>query len=160
MDSHLFWQNKKISIRKSNTIVTENLDFTAYNICLDTDVTSPELKEWSDKSMPKLIDTPEVLTKYLGFSKYSPVFTENFMEQFLNWKTDDFDTFKYLLLLMKDVQIHPFTGGMGRTENLRKRGKEASKRVTNTYPNGDRLSYTIENDIVTFIACKGHYEFH
>ena len=82
------------------------------------------------------------------------------MEQFVGWKTDDFDSFKYLLLLMKDVQIHPFTGGMGQTENLKGRGKEASKRVTNSYPDGDRLSYTVENNIVTFIACKGHYEFH
>ena len=57
---------------------------------------------------------------------------------------------------MKDVQLHPFTGGMGRTENLRYNGKEASKRITH----GNRLSYTVENNIVTFIACSGHYEFH
>jgi len=111
-------------------------------------------------SMPKFIDTEEILTKYLGFTKYQPVFTLDFITQFLKWKQDDFETFKYLLLLMKDTQIHPFTGGMGQTENLKGRGKEASKRVTNSYPDGDRLSYTVENNIVTFIACKGHYEFH
>ena len=138
----------------------ENIDVIAYNMCFEIDVTSQELKEWADMSMPKFIDTKEVLSKYLSFTKYQAVFTNDFMAQFLNWKNDDFETFKYILLLMKDVQIHPFTGGMGQTENLKGRGKEASKRVTNSYPDGDRLSYSVENNIVTFIACKGHYEFH
>lgn len=160
LDFHLFWRNRKITVRKSNATTTENIDFVAYNICLESDIATQEITEWADMSMPKFIDTKEVLTKYLGFTKYQAVFMESFMEQFVSWKTDDFETFKYLLLLMKDVQIHPFTGGMGQTENLKGRGKEASKRVTNSYPDGDRLSYTVENNIVTFIACKGHYTFH
>lgn len=61
-----------------------------------------------------------------------------------------------ILLLMKDVGLHPFTGGMGKTENLQQRGKEASKQTTQL----DRLSYTLKKNIVTFIACKGHYDFH
>ncbi len=47
-------------------------------------------------------------------------------------------------------------GGMGQTENLHGRGKEASMPVTQLH----RLSYTTDNNIVTFIACKGHYNFH
>ena len=160
LDSHFFWRNRKITVRKSTANTTENIDFIAYNIRLETDIAAKEMKEWADMSMPKFIDTKEVLTKYLGFTKYQLTFSDTFMEQFLNWKLGDFETFKYILLLMKDVQIHPFTGGMGQTENLKGRGKEASKRVTNSYPDGDRLSYTVENNIVAFIACKGHYEFH
>jgi len=57
---------------------------------------------------------------------------------------------------MKDVEIHPFTGGMGKTENLRHKGKESSKQITQL----DRLSYTLKNDNITFISCKGHYDFH
>jgi len=49
---------------------------------------------------------------------------------------------------------------MGQTENLKNRGKEASKRITNRYPEGDRLSYFLEKNNVTFLACKGHYKFH
>lgn len=160
LDSHSFWRNRKITVRKSNATATENIEFVAYNFCLVIDIATHEIKEWADMSMPKFIDTKEELTKYLGFTKYQTVFTDSFMQQFDSWKTNNFETFKYLLLLMKDVQIHPFTGGMGQTENLKGRGKEASKRVTNSYPDGDRLSYTVENNIVTFIACKGHYEFH
>ncbi len=160
LDSHAYWRNRKIQIRKSNANADENIDFVAYNVCLESDLASNEINEWADMSMPKFINTEEILTKYLGFTKYQTVFTQDFMTQFLNWKQDNFETFKYLLLLMKDVQIHPFSGGMGQTENLKGRGKEASKRITNTYPDGDRLSYTVENNIVTFIACNGHYEFH
>lgn len=160
LDSHLFWHNRRIIIRKSNENSNENIDVSTFNICSDTDIITKEINEWADMSMPKLIDDSEVLKKYLSFTKYQTTFTENFMSQLLNWKTDDFNSFKYILLLMKDVQIHPFTGGMGKTENLKYRGKEASKRINNSYPNGDRLSYSIENNIVTFIACKGHYEFH
>lgn len=160
LDSHVFWRNRKITIRKSTDNSTENIDFIAYNICLDSDISSVEMEEWADLSMPKFIDTIEVLSKYLGFTKYQVIFINNFMEQIFAWKTEDFDTFKYILLLMKDVQEHPFTGGMGQTENLKGRGKEASKRITNSYPDGDRLSYILEDNIVTFIACKGHYKFH
>lgn len=160
LDSHLFWRNRKIGIRKNDTSTAENIDFIAYNICLCTDNDSKEMEEWADMSMPKLIENKEILAKHLGFSKYQVVFTNIFLKDFFNWKNDNFEIYKYLLLLMKDVQIHPFSGGMGQTENLRGRGKEASKRITNSYPDGDRLSYTIENNTVTFIACKGHYKFH
>lgn len=159
-DSHLFWRNRKITVRKSSPTTNENIDFCVYNICLDTDITSQEINEWAEMSMPKFIDSREMLVRYLGFTKYQAEFTDNFMEHFFYWKSNNFDIFKYLLLLMKDIQIHPFTGGMGQTENLKSRGKEASKRITNSYPDGDRLSYTVGNNIVTFIACKGHYTFH
>lgn len=156
LDAHSFWHTRKISILKSNQNEDENLSFIAYNICLETDMSTPEFSEWTDGAMTKLIDTRDTLRKYLAYTKYQINFTEDFIEQLFAWKENDFETFKYLLLLMKDVQIHPFSGGMGQTENLKSRGKEASKRVTQA----DRLSYTLQNNIVTFIACKGHYDFH
>ncbi|MCK4663969.1 MAG: type II toxin-antitoxin system YoeB family toxin [Bacteroidales bacterium] len=155
-NSHPFWQNRKIGVRKINTNETENLDFITYNICFEADLGSNEFIEWTDKFMSVLINSTDVLIKYLGFTKYQVEFTTTFMEQLFEWKIEDFRTYKYVLLLMKDVQVHPFTGGMGQTENLKGRGKEASKRVTQP----DRLSYKLENDIIKFIACKGHYKFH
>ena len=155
-DAHIFWRNRKIIILKTNGVEIENVEFVAYNICLKNDINTNELTEWADKSIPAFVTTEDILRKYLSYIKYRVIFTADFMTQFYQWKTDDFDSFKYLLLLMKDVQLHPFTGGMGQTENLKKRGKEASKRVTHA----DRLSYEVENDVVKFIACKGHYDFH
>lgn len=159
-NSDAYWQNRKINILKTNTSVTENLNFSTYNICLDTDLKTVEITEWSDNVYSNKIDDEKKLTYYLSYIKYDLVFGDDFMEQFLQWKEDDTTIFKRILLLMKDVELHPFSQGIGKTENLKRRGKEGSKRITNTYPDGDRLSYSIENDIVTFIACKGHYDFH
>jgi Txe/YoeB family toxin of Txe-Axe toxin-antitoxin module len=159
-NTNQYWQKRKINILKTNTSETENLKFHTYNICLETDLASNEFKEWTDSSMSTLITNSDVLKKYLGFTKYQVEFTDDFMKELLEWKKEDIKNFKYTLLLMKDVQIHPFTGGMGKTENLKKRGKEASKRISNSYPDGHRLSYFLENSVVKFVACKGHYKFH
>lgn len=160
LDSHLFWRNKKINVRRINCESTKNLEFSVYNFCLESDIASPEIIEWADTSMIVDIVDKEILNNYLGFAKYEIVFWDTFFEQLMEWKSKNDKLYKYILALMKDVQIHPFAGGMGQTENLKGRGKEASKRITNTYPDGHRLSYSIENNVVTFIACKGHYEFH
>lgn len=159
-NTHQFWQNRKINLQKTNTSETENLHFSVYNICFEDDITKPEFLEWTNTSMIHLIKSREVLIKYLAYTKYHVVITDDFWKQFLEWQEENTKLYKYTLLLMKDVQVHPFTGGMGQTENLKNRGKEASKRITNSYPDGHRLSYSIENNTVTFIACKGHYEFH
>lgn len=159
-NSDTYWQNRKINILKTNTSATENLNFSTYNICLETDLKTNEIVEWTDNVYSNRIDNEEKLRYYLAYNKYDLVFDGDFMEQFLQWKVDDTIIFKRILLLMKDVELHPFCQGIGKTENLKNRGKEGSKRITNTYPNGHRLSYSIEDDIVTFIACKGHYLFH
>lgn len=160
LDSHIFWQKRIIKVRRKDLKQTGNWEFPVYNICFAVDVNTSEIIEWSDKSMIKNISDKEALKLYIGFTRYEPVFMDSFFDQLMEWKKNDQKLFKFILLLMKDVQLHPFTGGMGQTENLRNRGKEASKRITNSYPDGDRLSYFLENNVVTFIACKGHYEFH
>lgn len=158
--SHDFWRNRKIQVRKTNGCTSEDAIFNVYNICLSTDLETQEINEWVENSLSEFINSSELLVKYLGYSKYSSVFSSDFLKQLFEWKNIDIDAFKYILLLMKDVELHPFTGGRGQTENLKNRGKEASKRINNSYPDGDRLSYTIEKNIVTFLACKGHYGFH
>lgn len=156
LNSHNFWQHRKIQVSKTGGAANENTTFYVYNICLETDLTSVEINEWAENSFPEFIDSVELLEKYLGYNKFRAAFLDDFKEQLFEWKNTDINTFKYILILMKDVELHPFTGGRGRTENLRNRGKEASKRININ----DRLSYSIQNNIVTFIACKGHYEFH
>lgn len=159
-NTHPFWQKRKINISKVNTSESENLVFVTYNLCLDSDHESQEFSEWTNLSMVESINSIEILKKYLNFKKYTVHFTEDFIRQLFEWKKENPKTYKSILILMKDVQLHPFTGGMGQTENLKNRGKEASKRITNSYPEGDRLSYFLENNRITFVACKGHYQFH
>jgi len=155
-DSHNFWRNRKILIDKTNGNEYENATFFTYNICLPSDMNSIELNDWANHCFSNVIDASGLLIKYLSYTKYTVDFTENFLKQFFEWKENNTELYKYILLLMKDVEIHPFTDGMGQTENLKSRGKEASKRITQA----DRLSYSVENNVVIFIACKGHYEFH
>lgn len=156
LESDSFWKKTKIVINKVVDDVALSDSLTAYNLCLEKDWDSNDLYEWSNVCYSRVVDDGEKLKLYLRYTKYSVSFENSFMEQFVEWKNIDFEKFKYLLLLMRDVHDHPFTGGMGQTENLTYRGKEASKRVTF----GDRLSYTLEKNHITFIACKGHYKFH
>lgn len=156
LDSHYFWRNRKIQISKTNQSESENTTFIVYNICLKDDLNSPEIIEWAEKCLPPHIHSKDLLIKFLGYEKFTSNFTNDFMQHFFEWKAKDMESFKYLLLLMKDVELHPFTGGRGKTENLKNRGKEASKQINQL----DRLSYSIEKNVVTFIACKGHYDFH
>ena len=74
-NSHNFWQKRKISISKINTIEIENLEFVVYNACLETDWNSPEFAEWTDTSMSEMINSVDILRKYLNFTKYTVDFT-------------------------------------------------------------------------------------
>lgn len=160
LNTHDFWNNLKINLTRIGKVEIDNADFSVSNICLSEHIDSQEFKNWIIVSMASKIEDKEALDKYLGYTKYLAHFDDNFFTQLMGWKKENSKLYKYTLALMKDVELHPFTGGMGQTENLKNRGKEASKRISNSYPNGDRLSYIIENNVVTFIACKGHYEFH
>lgn len=156
LDTHEFWSRNKIGIKKKLDFNAENLYFHVYNICKEGDIFSDDLLEWADNYMSFKIQNQEELSNYLSYTKYTHHFSQDFLQQLFGWKENDIDKFRYILLLMKDVEKHPFTGGMGQTENLKNRGKEASKRVSQE----DRLSYTLANNVVSFLACKGHYNFH
>lgn len=155
-NSHPFWKTRKINIQKINTSKTEETRLTAYNICLETDLEEHEMIEWTDNVWPNTIKTDKEVIKYLAYSKYSVKLADSFMTELIDWKEKNIKLFRRIIRLMKDVEEYHFTGGMGQTENLKSRGKEASKRITKA----DRLSYILKNDKVTFIACKGHYKFH
>jgi toxin YoeB len=156
INSHVFWNRRKIAMRKSGIEVDEIIDFFVFNICKEHDIKEKELSEWANSSFSASIRDEKALRLYLNYTKYTITFEHEFMEQLLKWKKGDQAIYKNVLMLMKDVELHPFTGGMGKTENLKGKGKEASKRVTHE----DRLSYTLDSDIINFIACIGHYDFH
>lgn len=160
VNSHFFWKKHKIKISKFNSKHRESL--FAINICSTFNIYDSDIQNQVDKSLKENIKDldSDTLTKYLRFKKYKVLYNDKFLTELFNWKKKDYTTYDRILELMKDVEQNPFSGGMGQTENLRNRGKEASKRISNSYPDGDRLSYTIENNTVEFISCKGHYKFH
>lgn len=153
--SHSFWRNNSISVQKYS--LDPQVTFDVPNICIANDCESEELIKWAkDSFLSKSISKKEELIHFLNFSEYQANIQDNFLNELIEWKNNEHKIYQRILALMKEVELHPFRGGMGKTENLRNRGKEASKRITS----GDRLSYKIENNVVTFIACRGHYEFH
>ncbi len=154
--SHAFWERRKIIIKLVEQAEDESRLIEVYNLCHASDIDRPEIEEWGKNHLSINLRDEKTLTMYLNFKTYEIKFTRNFFEQLLVWKDQDSETFKRLLNLMKDVEANPFTGGLGQTENLKGRGKEASKRINIS----NRLSYSVENDNVTFIACIGHYLFH
>lgn len=155
-DSAVHWRNRKIEVLKTNEAEDENLIFFGYNICLPEDLETDEILEWKEKVFSNEIDDKEKLKLYLSYDKYDLDFKDDFMEQLMEWKLNENKVYKRILMLMKDVELHPFTGGIGKTENLKGKGKESSKRITDK----DRLSYTLEKDVTKYVACKGHYQFH
>lgn len=160
LNTYEFWNNLKVNLKRIGDEEADNASFSVNNICQSEHLESQQFKDWISVSLADKIEDKEALGKYLGYTKYSAHFGDDFFTQLMGWKKENQKLYKYTLALMKDVELHPFTGGMGQTENLKNRGKEASKRISNSYPDGDRLSYTLENNVVTFIACKGHYKFH
>jgi len=156
LNNHVFWLNRKIKILKSSSEENEDLYIDVYNICLNDDIESDEIKEWAEKCITDQINSDESLINYLNYTKYKINFENKFIEEMLEWKTTHFKLYNRILRLMIDVEFHPFSGGMGKTENLSNNGKECSKRINEF----DRLSYSLESDVVTFFSCKGHYKFH
>ncbi len=152
-DSDLFWRKGKINVKIFNEYNEHT--FPVYNLCLE-DLNSPEINEWVENEFINEVKTEDLLKLYLRYTRYDILFTELFSSQLWQWEASDPAIFKRILQLMKDVQLHPFSGGIGRTENLLNRGKEGSKRITGLH----RLSYKLENNIVEFLACHGHYDFH
>ncbi|WP_333876416.1 Txe/YoeB family addiction module toxin [Methylobacter sp.] len=80
-------------------------------------------------------------------------FTETAWEQYIEWQTEDKKTLKRINLLIQDILRNYFTG-IGKPEPLK--GNLSgfwSRRIDDS----NRIIYTVDNDIIQIVACKGHY---
>ena len=66
-------------------------------------------------------------------------------------RESDFDK---LFDLLDDIRINPHTGGLGKTEALKKTGGKCSKRLDG----GERIIYSLKNSEITIYSFLGHYE--
>jgi toxin YoeB len=81
-------------------------------------------------------------------------FTATAWEQYIAWQTEDKKTLKRINLLIKDIQRNPFTG-IGKPEPLKENLSGFwSRRIDETH----RLIYTLNNNTLHIVACKGHYD--
>lgn len=80
-------------------------------------------------------------------------FAEDAWEEYLYWQSQDKKTLKKINNLLKSIQREPFAGE-GKPEPLRDSlDGEWSRRINEK----DRLVYTVNNESIVVIQCKGHY---
>ena len=155
LKSAIFWEQRKFVLRLFSTVTLEDKRLIAYNLCNSDDPDSPELQEWELDFLHRTLDSIDLLIRFLNFNRYSARFEKGFFTELLYWKSNDREIFKSILELMKDVELNPFVGGFGKTERL-KNSELCSKRITQ----GERLTYNVKSDTVTFVSCRGHYGEH
>ncbi|MDX2254510.1 MAG: Txe/YoeB family addiction module toxin [Pseudanabaenaceae cyanobacterium bins.39] len=82
------------------------------------------------------------------------VFEPQAFQDFNNWAKEDKKVYGKIVNLIDDILRNPF-GGIGKPEPLKYELKGCwSRRVTDEH----RLVYRINEDAVTIISCKFHYE--
>jgi len=72
---------------------------------------------------------------------------------YLYWQTEDRKTLKRINQLLQDIRRKGLSEGLGKPEPLR-HVKEWSRRIDDK----NRLVYTMENDCLIVLSCRGHYE--
>jgi len=81
-------------------------------------------------------------------------FTEQGLEEYIYWQTEDKKTLEKINELIKDIQRNGFMNGIGKPEPL-KHKKGFSRQIDNK----NRLVYTGDsNRNVEIISCIGHYD--
>lgn len=102
------------------------------------------IKHGKDKDLSTLLQS--------RFPKFS--FTVDAQKDLLWWKYNGDGLLDTVIKLLDDIPIHPFTGGLGKTEVLSStKIPIASKRITRE----DRLTYTF-GTVTTIHRCKEHYK--
>jgi toxin YoeB len=82
------------------------------------------------------------------------IFASRALGDYKNWATGDKKTFKKIIKLIKDIDIHPFTG-IGKPEPLK---HELAGYWSRRINRKDRLVYKItEQNKILIISCKEHY---
>ena len=80
-------------------------------------------------------------------------FSPDAWADYLYWQSEDKKTLKRINKLLQELQRDGAVQGIGKAELLRKI-KGMSKRIDDT----NRLVYTVENDNIIVLSCRGHYE--
>ena len=75
------------------------------------------------------------------------------LEQFIWWAHNDGKILDKIHTLLKDISRNGVSKGLGKPEKL-KHKPGWSRRITDEH----RLVYTVKEQIIYVISCKGHYE--
>lgn len=84
---------------------------------------------------------------------YNITFSPDAWADYLYWQTEDKKTLKRINKLLQELQRDGVVQGLGKAELLRNI-KGMSKRIDDK----NRLTYTMENESIVVLSCRGHYE--
>ncbi|MDR2117924.1 MAG: Txe/YoeB family addiction module toxin [Tannerellaceae bacterium] len=69
------------------------------------------------------------------------------------WNRENPSLYARIHELLKDIKAHPFQGGTGKTEVLKRQEGIASKRINREH----RIKFRLVRNVIHIFACKGHY---
>lgn len=143
------WDHLKIAIlvQKTDTEISESVFHISKIEHLDQE---NELTRWLIRERQQGINTLADLKRL--YPNY--VFESQAFDNLLYWKTENRTLYLKLHVLLRDIEISPFTGGLGKTESLKGTGGRASKRLDSEH----RIVYSLKGEVVTVYRCKGHYD--
>ena len=75
---------------------------------------------------------------------------------YLDWQQTNKAILKRINLLIKEIQREPLSG-IGKPEALK---HELSGCWSRRIDDANRLVYVVENDVLTIVQCRGHYNWH
>lgn len=82
------------------------------------------------------------------------IFTENGFSHYLYWQEQDRKTLRKINKLLQSISRDGALNGEGKPERLKHEEERYSRRIDSA----NRLVYKVENDKITVIACRGHYD--
>ena len=77
-------------------------------------------------------------------------------DEYVDWQTTDKAMLKRINRMIKEIQRTPFEG-IGKPEALK---HDLSGYWSRRIDDANRLVYKIENNVLTIIQCRGHYQQH
>ena len=77
-------------------------------------------------------------------------------DEYVEWQTIDKAMLKRINRMIKEIQRTPFEG-IGKPEALK---HDLSGYWSRRIDDANRLVYQVENNVLTIIQCRGHYQQH
>lgn len=150
--THWEQQTLRVNMFEKNLLV-ESKDIL--NHALPSSVNSPAFQGWQNARKNRIpLDSLENIQKRFPPARF--LFESQALEDFLFWWHENHRVHQKVVQLIEDIENHPFSGGLGKTETLASGQGKASKRITDK----DRLVYTFSASVIVIHRCRGHYEDH
>jgi Txe/YoeB family toxin of toxin-antitoxin system len=140
----------KVTIKDGENTIED----VVYHISKNDHLSSDDIKEWLSKKFIWNIEKIEDLTRI--YPNYT--FSQEAFDDLIYWKNENKLLYERLHILLKDIEAHPFTGGLGKTEVLKETSGNASKRLNDEH----RVQYSLEGKgnekVIYILRCKEHYK--